>query len=383
MKTAPCQLKKESAVVIVIGNGHTIFTSNYAFYIENGAKVNLGDGISKLIIEGDNQSHHDPGLVYIKRGSTCIMNNNVTLKNHKGDNYLGGGVTVEGGTFVMNGGNIDNCGIGSGSVCYGGGVAVFNGGCFEMNGGTINKCYANSDLPPDNYDQQYTAVGGGVFVSGGSVFTMNNGTISNCEATDFGGGVAMVGAGNINKLNSRFNLISGTISGNKASGGAGVFASGYHFAKTNPISMNATIDGISVPSSGGTESIAASNPGLFINGGLITENTATGTYDSAVSLYAKGLGGGILVSYNSNKVFQIYNAKITSNNAEYGAGISSFYFKTNADIDGCEITGNTAAKNGGGVYLTKNDNSSKTTISNTTITGNTSGDRGAGVYYQQ
>ena len=315
-------IKKESAVVTVIGNGHTIFTSNYAFYIENGAKVNLGDGISKLIIEGDNQSHHDPGLVYIKRGSTCIMNNNVTLKNHKGDNYLGGGVTVEGGTFVMNGGNIDNCGIGS-----------------------------------------------------------------NCEATDFGGSVAMVGAGNINKLNSRFNLISGTISGNKASGGAGVFASGYHFAKTNPISMNATIDGISVPSSGGTsggtESIAASNPGLFINGGLITENTATGTYDSAVSLYAKGLGGGILVSYNSNKVFQIYNAKITSNNAEYGAGISSFYFKTNADIDGCEITGNTAAKNGGGVYLTKNDNSSKTTISNTTITGNTSGDRGAGVYYQQ
>ena len=210
-------IKKESAVVTVIGNGHTIFTSNYAFYIENGAKVNLGDGISKLIIEGDNQSHHDPGLVYIKRGSTCIMNNNVTLKNHKGDNYLGGGVTVEGGTFVVNGGNIDNCGIGS-----------------------------------------------------------------NCEATDFGGGVAMVGAGNINKLNSRFNLISGTISGNKASGGAGVFASGYHFAKTNPISMNATIDGISVPSSGGTsggtESIAASNPGLFINGGLITENTATGRY---------------------------------------------------------------------------------------------------------
>ena len=30
--------------------------------------------------------------------------------------------------------------------------------------------------------------------------------------------------------------------------------------------------------SGGTESIAASNPGLFINGGLITENTATGRY---------------------------------------------------------------------------------------------------------
>ena len=35
------------------------------------------------------------------------------------------------------------------------------------------------------------------------------------------------------------------------------------------------------------------------------------------------------------------------------------------------------------MYLTKNDNSSKTTISNTTITGNTSGDRGAGVYYDK
>ncbi len=384
-------IKKSGAVVTVNGNGHAITNPRNAVYVSDGATVNLSGGSSTLTLQGSDDAHEipvgndDPGLIYVLSGSTCTMSANVTLKNHKGNNYLGGGVTVQGGTFVMNGGTIENCGIDGGSNCYGGGVAVFNSGYFEMNGGTINKCYAKSDYEVQDYDRQYTAMGGGVFVSGGSVFTMNNGTISNCEATNFGGGVAMVGAGNINKLNSRFNLISGTISGNKASGGAGVFASGFHYAKVNPISMNATIDGISVPSfggtSGGTESIAASNPGLFINGGLITENTATGTYDSSTYLFPKGLGGGILVSFNGNTAFQIHNAKINSNNAEYGAGISSFYSKTNADIDGCEIIGNTAAKNGGGVYLTRNSTDAKTTIKNTTITGNTSGDRGAGVYY--
>lgn len=386
-------ITKSDAVVTVNGNGYAITNYRNAVNVSGGATVKLSGGSSTLTLQGSDDAHEipvgndDSGLIYVLSGSTCTMNADVTLKNHKGNNYLGGGVTVEGGTFVMNGGTIENCGIDGGSVCYGGGVAVFNSGYFEMNGGTITECYAKSDYEVQDYNRQYTAMGGGVFVSGGSVFTMNNGTISNCEATNFGGGVAMVGAGNINNLNSRFNLISGTISGNKALGGAGVFASAFHYAKANPISVTATIDGISVPSSGGTsggtESIAASDPGLFINGGLITENTATGTYDSSTDLFPKGLGGGILVSYNGNTAFQIYNAKINSNNAEYGAGISSFYSKTNADIDGCEIIGNTAAKNGGGVYLTRNDNSSKTTISNTTITGNTSGDRGAGVYYDK
>lgn len=382
------EIKNQDAVVTVIGNGKTISATQSAVYVSDGAKVILGDGISELTLtSADNND--TPGIVHVLKDSSCTMKNQVTLRDHDGQNYLGGGVTVEGGTFVMDGGTIENCGIDGGSVCYGGGVAVFNSGYFEMNGGTITKCYAKSDFPPQNYDQQYTALGGGVFVSGGSVFTMNGGTISDCEATCLGGGVAVVGAYNINKFNSKFCLISGTISGNKASGGAGIFASGYHFAKADAIAVNATINDVpsagNSGSSGATESSTPNTPGLFISGGLITGNTATGTFDSSVYLFPKGIGGGILVSYNGNTKFQIHNSKITSNSAEYGAGIASFFSNTNADVDNCEITDNTAQKNGGGVYLTRNNSNSnsnsKTTIKNTTITANNSGDRGAGVYY--
>ena len=68
------------------------------------------------------------------------MYDKVTLKDHKGNNYFGGGVTVEGGTFKMHGGTIENCGIDGGSVCYGGGVGVAFGGQFIMDGGVIKNC---------------------------------------------------------------------------------------------------------------------------------------------------------------------------------------------------------------------------------------------------
>ena len=86
---------------------------------------------------------------------------------------LGGGVSVDRGSFTMNGGTIYNC-----SAYTGGGVSVGEGS-FTMNGGTIANCSA-----------QYN--GGGVVVGGGS-FTMNGGTIANCSAQYTGG--VVVGGG--------------------------------------------------------------------------------------------------------------------------------------------------------------------------------------------
>lgn len=145
------EVKRADAVVTLIGNGKTINNIGTAVYVSGGATVTLGDGQSSLTLQGDDQPHtntvdnDNPGLIDVLSGSACTMNNNVTLKDHRGNNYLGGGVTVEGGSFTMNGGTIDNCGIDGGSVCYGGGVAVFNSGAFTMNGGTITNCYVTTD----------------------------------------------------------------------------------------------------------------------------------------------------------------------------------------------------------------------------------------------
>ena len=391
---------KDAVVTVISSTGQTLTNLRTAVYVENGATVKLGgNGNTKLTLQGNDQPHitdegnDDPGLIYLLSGSTCEMNENVTLKDRKGNNYLGGGVTVNGGNFIMNGGTIENCGINGGSVCYGGGVAVFNRGTFTMNGGTISNCYAISTYDSELDPNHLTALGGGVFVTSGSVFTMNGGTISKCTASVCGGGVAAVGAVDNSHYNSIVNINSGTISDNTAAGGAGVFVSRFLYAKAVPIAVSAALAGsTSAGSSGSTDGLqgdAPSEPGLYIDTNsdsdsiLIKNNHADGTYDKdANKRYANGLGGGILVANLGTHTAQIHNAEITGNRADMGAGVAVFHFTTKPDIDNCTITGNTADSNGGGIAMIRN-NDGGTVLKNTTITGNTSGDRGAGVYYDE
>lgn len=372
-------INNSDAVVTVVGNDYTIDGRQVregVIHAFNGATINLGSPNggekNKLTVLGgiDNDG---PGLVCVyDTNSVCNMYDMVTIKDHKGSNYFGGGVTIEGGTFHMYGGTIDNCGIEGTMVCYGGGVSVSAGGSFIMEtGSVISKCYAQSDyIYEPNPNNFYTAMGGGVFVTAGSTFTMNGGTISDCEATNFGGGVAMVisdstfaedefskyGIGNPQSI---VTINGGTITGNKAESGAGVFASGYYTAYGEGFSR--------IPPESGTDP----QPGLFINSGEISLNKA----DNA--------GGGVLISMVKGTA-QIHNAEITNNTANTGAGIENERYNTQLDIDGCTITGNEAASSGGGIAAFLNSGQGQvgyTQIKDTTITDNTSGGRGAGVYY--
>ena len=157
--------------------------------------LSAADGSDTLKISGGNEQSNDvPGLLHIK--GTCNMYPGVTIADRKGNNYFGGGVTVQGGTFHMYGGTIDNCGITGGSICYGGGVAVIYGNAFTMNGGEIKNCFATSPFKASDSEymdpRSIVSAGGGVYVSGGSSFVMTGGTISNNKANEMGGGVAVV-----------------------------------------------------------------------------------------------------------------------------------------------------------------------------------------------
>lgn len=334
-------IENSSAVVTVVGNGHTLTSTDSAIKVDNGATVNLGDGSSALTLSA-NDNNDVAGVVYVLNNSVCNMYDGVTIKDHKGQNYLGGGVTVEGSLFHMYGGTITNCGIYSGSTCYGGGVSVYNGGEFIMDSGTISKCYATTEYIDTDIPNCVSGVGGGVFVTDGSTFIMNGGTISECSATNFGGGVAMTlsdieskkdpdtgqviinpdtGKGYVDLGNprSKVSINSGTISKNQAKSGAGVFASGYYFAfaaifREDPL-------GVGTPD----------NPGMYINGGVnkdvdISSNKAT------------EMGGGVLYAGLKDTVkAQIYNANISDNTAASGAGVMNYKYWTQLDIDGCII----------------------------------------------
>lgn len=332
-----------SRPVSIVGNGHTMTLGQYSsISVQSGAQLNLGaaDGSDTLKISGGNKQSNDvPGLLYIQ--GACNMYPGVTIADRKGNNYFGGGVTVQGGTFHMYGGTIDSCGITGGSMCYGGGVAVIYGGSFTMDGGKITNCFATSSFKASDYGMDsriITSAGGGVYVSGGSSFIMNDGTISNNKANEMGGGVAVVASideivnGGWGNLQSSAQILGGTISGNEANDGAGVLASAYFYAAAY---------GLCAP----TPNVgAAEKPGLFLENATITNNTA-------------------------------------NQDEGYGGGAASYGNFTSLTIDGCTITGNKAANYGGGFAAESNSGEGAgTTITNTKLCNNAADKAASDVY---
>lgn len=361
-----------SQPVSIVGNGHTMTLGQYSsISVQSGAQLNLGaaDGSDALKISGGNEQSNDvPGLLHIQ--GTCNMHPGVTIADRKGDNYFGGGVTVQGGTFHMYGGTIDNCGITGGSICYGGGVAVIYGGAFTMDGGEIKNCFATSSFKASDYGMDsriITSAGGGVYVSGGSSFVMTGGTISNNKANEMGGGVAVVASideiinGGWGNLQSSAQILGGTISGNEANDGAGVLSSAYFYAAAYGLCAN-------TPNIG-----AAEKPGLFLENTTITNNTTN---------QEEGYGAGVLaVMMKSPAAAEIRNCTITKNSAAIGGGVASYGNFTSLTIDGCTITGNKASNYGGGFAAESNSGEGAgTTVTNTKLCNNIADKAASDVY---
>ncbi len=359
-----------SCPVTIVGNGHTMTLGQYSsISVQSGAQLSLGaaNGSNALKISGGNEQSNDvPGLLHIQ--GTCNMHPGVTIADRKGENYFGGGVTVQGGTFHMYGGTIENCGINGGSMCYGGGVGVAYGGSFTMEGGEIKNCYATSSFKWADAGMNYpwiASAGDGVFVSGGSSFVMKGGTISNNKANEMGGGVAVVASPyeidpkKWGKFQSSVQILGGTISGNEANDGAGVLASAYFY---NPYTLCANSPNVG----------AAEKPGLFLKNATITNNTAN---------QDEGYGAGVLVM--KMNAAEISDCTITNNSAAIGGGVASYGNLTSLTIDGCTITKNKATNYGGGFAAESNSGegaNTTITITNTKLCNNSADKAAADVY---
>ncbi|MDR0452473.1 MAG: SH3 domain-containing protein, partial [Treponema sp.] len=186
------------------------------FTVGAGAALTLEDGV---VLSGLRNGKNN-ALVVVD-GGAFIMNGgemrNNTRSSDLGDNTVstGGGVRVVTGTFTMNGGT-----IGGNAAKLGGGVYIDETGAFTMNGGTIGD---NASSGSDSY-------GGGVYVDGGT-FTMNDGSISGNSSDGNGGGVSVRAGGT-------FAMYGGSIGGNAANHGAGVhgnMSTGGTFTKSGGV----------------------------------------------------------------------------------------------------------------------------------------------------
>lgn len=332
-----------SCPTTLLGNGHTITLGQYSsISVSKGAELNLGssNGSNTLTIKGkgkDEPSNDVPGLLYVE--GTCNMHSGTTLADREGNNYFGGGVTVQGGTFHMLGGTIENCGIDGGSVCYGGGVAVIYGGSFVMDAGEITNCYAKATWKCDWDSRMITAMGGGVAI------------VASIEEVSSGFGT----------LKSSAELRGGAIKGNEAHDGAGVFASGYYYAGAYGLCAD-------TPSIG-----AQANQGLRIKDANILDNKAD---------QQDGRGGGVFaVMMKAPAAAHISNATIKDNNTAIGGGVMSYGYYTVMNIDGSTITENTATTYGGGFAAdTNTKESAGTTVTNTKLCNNTADKAASDVY---
>jgi hypothetical protein len=250
---------------------------------ENGTLFTVNAGVT-LILENITLSGggtNNAALVRINNNGKLIMKDGAKITNNQNR-----GVILDGGSFVMDGGEItDNFSDAS----YGGGGVLVYYGTFIMNGGLIarNK-YSNT-----------VGGGGGVSVTGdGASFTLNGGKISDNTAcwSQSGGGVLI---GN----SSAFTMTGGEISGNKViddrNGGDGIGGDGGEVAYSSKlftmlggvIKSNSATDGggVFINSNGEFEKTAAGGVIYGSNGGA-DANTAVGGDDRGNAIYVYSYG---------------------------------------------------------------------------------------------
>ncbi|MCL2379793.1 MAG: hypothetical protein FWC81_03280, partial [Coriobacteriia bacterium] len=276
------------------------------------------------------------GGVHLGAGTSLTMNDGTIYHNFaaSGAGVINAAHTTTGTTFIMNDGEIiSNFGTGTNSANGGGGVFLQGfGTTFTMNDGTISHNEGR--------------LGGGVRIiqsATGSTnsFTMNGGEISHNTATVpfstsfHGGGGVQIGVGTI------FILNEGIISYNQAIMGGGVSTD-----------MSTTL---------------AST--FIMNGGEITQNTATSLHNGVVDIRAIG-GGGVLIQ-GAGSTFTMNDGEITHNNAAApntgtalgGGGVRIHGSGTTFEMnDG--IIANNFGHQGGGVRLTHASDSANNFIMN-------------------
>ena len=295
------------------------------------------DDSNKVAVTDCNESK--PGTItgsgWYARGVYVTSGSNFTLWNGKltglydiqslssyGTPPNGGGVRMNGGKFVMNGGSIS-----ARSTNGHGGVVYMYSGTFIMNDGSLSGKALNGS-------------GGAVYAKYGN-FIMNGGTITGkaAETEKDNGSRGWAGHGGaVYGEYATININGGTITGSSAAEGGGIYANGG----TLTIGKANITDNIAAHGGGG---IHAYNSALTMDGATITGNNG-----------GDSLGGGIYISEAKGKGTAsdpyipavIQNATIQNNTAKCGGGINA---SGPVKISDTTITGNTATtleKWGGG-----------------------------------
>ncbi len=279
--------------------------------IFNNSAINYGGGVALKIHAYDQRPS-----VFTQTDGTIAYNSAASQ---------GGGIYVEEGSAILEGGQIKN-----NSADYGGGGVSVHKGTLILNGGQIlsNSAQGGSG-----------GFGGGIQLLGQNksvFFKQIDGVIAHNKASNYGGGIY---------LNSGDGLISGgqifSNTTTRNGGGIAVFDSKITISDGEIISNTVGLGG----------------GGVYIYSAAFVTQTG----QSLIAYNSANDGGGIYIGVDS--IFLQAGGSIAQNSANQGGGIWSTSTST---LSGGQILNNQASNNGGGIY----QNSGDVTINQSCIIGN-------------
>lgn len=337
----------------------TIFEGNTAYsgdgggvYAINNAGVRFDFECNGTIVE--NTAKNGGGICLSCTSGKAYLQIPQGLIENNVASSCGGGVYSSGVTQAVIGGGAHPVYIKNNSAPDGGGVYV-NSGNLIMNGGFVGL--------EGNPNIASTGNGGGVYVNKGNV-TFNGGSFAYNTAAANGGGFYVNG-------NVEFN--GGTINHNSAIKGGGFYVDGGNSTITDgTIELNNADYGGGFYSDGGTISIVSgsidNNTATYDGGGMAVTSKSTvsvnigssshiGVGPTVYNNIAERNGGGMYIEKTSSNVnYNFYGGLVDSNhsmaNDTLGGG-GAFYIKnaTNLKISGGTVVNNTAYSNGGGFFI--------------------------------
>ncbi|MCH5152938.1 MAG: DUF1542 domain-containing protein [Clostridiales bacterium] len=318
--------------VVITGNSITIRSTSNGMSGSNNRKWTTAPVIgepTKCVLTNGNITGNIGGGVQLNSQVDFEMSGGVISGN--GSSKVNGGGVYVSSTFFSKAAQYDpEYGNGSYSVTIPGGCA-FGVASLNMSGGTISGNSANN--------------GGGVYLDGG-ILNLNGGAISGNSATTNGGGVFAIGMtktySNVpydnSKLDSaagqgaKLNMANGTISGNTAMYGGGVYLTGrtdtYYYSFSQPAQYFGA--GSAIDMSGGS---ITGNTALYGGGMYQASVTSSNSYSSATGRGSISLSGTPVVKGNgygsvAENIYLI--SAMTLGEFSVGANIGVTYSSSNA-----------------------------------------------------
>ena len=400
------------------------FSRPTSLTIDDASRVTIQNNNATPYNKNYNEKDRIGGGLRIEEGSTAVLGRNTVINNNTAKS--GGGVYTKGGKVTVNSSTItENKATGNG-----GGICAEDNSTVTVVGGKISSNEAAGT-------NRTTSGGGGIFANKGSTVKLNDTTVSENKVTgDYGsgGGVRVDGGkltvdnakildnatnnngGGISVKDSELSVTDSQITGNNAwnkvtvgerifvngNGGGieiigsdsdtkeytitntqitqnttGLRGGGIYAEKASLTITKSTLDGNKALDTVGPQA-SSEGGGLSVRGGTnITLDSTTVINNSAKD------GGGIWVRSDVDTSVSIKNGTTINNNQSvYGGGgvmiRQELGKKINVTIEDAKIETN-AAENGGGIYLL---NQVDLKLKNITVSGNTAKNVGGGIFGQ-